>query len=89
MKTTRLFQVVKYARTAKLGSVSQHFFDAEQLIVFCYAIGAGGRTRFNLSGIGGYGDICNGCIFSFTGTVRDYCRVAGPFGHLNSVEGFG
>ena len=41
-----------------------------------------------MSGISGYGDIGNGRIFRFAGAVGNDCRIAGPLGHLNRVEGF-
>ena len=43
---------------------------------------------FNLSAIGGYGDICNGSIFRFTGAVAGHSGVAVTLGHFDSIQSF-
>ena len=40
------------------------------MVIFGETIGAGKRTSLDLQGIGGDGDIGDGGIFGFTGTVR-------------------
>ena len=47
--------------------IAQIFFNAQQLVVFGQTIRAGKRAGLDLQGIGSYGDISNGGIFSFAG----------------------
>ena len=85
----KLFQVVKDTGATKLRHITQRFFDSEQLVVFGDTVGSRRRAGFDLSGIGCHGDVGDGSILCFTGTMRYYCGITGAFGHFDGIEGFG
>ena len=61
--TNRLrFKIACYFFISIYGTVAQFFFNAEQLVVFRHTVATAQLTGFNLSAIGGYGDIRNGSI---------------------------
>ena len=68
---------------------AEFFLDAQELIVFCDAISARGRTRFNLASAGGNGEVGDKRVFSFAGAMRDNRVVAGFARHFDRVDGFG
>ena len=84
-----LLDVVENFFASELGDVAQFVFDTQQLVVLADAVGAAQGAGFDLSGVGGYGEIGDGGVFGFAATMGDYGGVTGAFGHLDSVEGFG
>src|ERR1051325_1828945 len=67
---------------------AQVFFDAEELIGHCRAIGTRKRSGFDLSGVGGDGEIGDEWIFSLAGTMRDDRRAPVSLRELDAVQSF-
>src|ERR1044071_5084863 len=57
------------------GIAAEELFDAEQLIVFGDAVGAAEGPGFDLAGIGGHGDVRDGGVLGFAGSMADDGRV--------------
>ena len=68
--------------------IAQFFFYAEQLVVFGHAVGTAQRTGLDLSAVGGYGDVSDGCVFRFTGSVGRDGSVSVTVGHFDSIKRF-
>jgi len=64
------------------------FFDAEELVVFGDAVGAGSAAGFDLAGVGAYGEVGDEGVFGFSGAVADDAGVAVATGQLDGVERF-
>jgi len=67
---------------------SQLLFDAQKLIVFRQAIGAGERSRFDLSAIRRHRKIGDGGVFRFAGTVRHDGAIGGAVRGINRFQRF-
>src|SRR5687768_11351446 len=67
---------------------TQIFFNPQQLVVLCDAIGARERACFDLAGVGCNREIGDERIFSFTGTVRNDRRAFVSLRELDAVECF-
>ena len=48
---------------------AQFFLNAEELVVFCDTVGTTEGAGLYLSTVGCDGNVCNGRVFSFPGTV--------------------
>jgi hypothetical protein len=59
------------------GAAAEFFFDAQELIIFCDAIGAAGGAGFDLAGGGGNGQIGDEGVFRFAGAMRNDGVIAG------------
>ena len=68
--------------------VPERLLDAEQLVVLRDAIGAAGRSGFDLSGIGRNGEVGNRHVFGLAGPVRDDACVARLARHGHRLERF-
>ena len=53
------------------GAVAEFFFDAEELVVFGHAVGAGGGAGFDLAAVGGDGDVGDGGVFGFAAAMGE------------------
>ena len=51
--------------------------------------GTAQRTGFDLTGVGGHGQVGNGGVFGLTAAVRNNAGVTGAFGHLNGFQRLG
>src|ERR1051326_1551918 len=69
--------------------VAELFFDAQKLIVFGDAIGAGSGAGFDLTGASGNGEVGDEGVFGFAGSMGDDVGVVGGGGHLHGFERFG
>ena len=67
---------------------AQFVFNLQETVVFRYAFAAVRRTALDLSRIQGDGQVGNGCIFCFTGTVRNDGPIAGTVRHLDGFQRF-
>src|ERR1700722_18899784 len=73
----------------EFGGLAQLFFDAEELVVFCDAVGAGGRAGFDLACACAYGEVGDEGVFGFAASVADDAGVAEATGQLDGFEGLG
>src|SRR5690242_13398102 len=65
-------------RTARIAGLGPEFLlDAQQLIVFCSAVGARQRTSLYLSAIGSDREVRDGGVFGLARPMRHHGRVAG------------
>ena len=71
------------------GGRAEFLFDAEELVVFGDAVGAGGGAGLDLSGSGGDSEIGDEGVFGFAGAVGDHGIVAGLAGELDGLDRFG
>ena len=60
----------------EFGGLAQLFFDAEELVVFGDAVGAGGGAGFDLAGACAYGEVGDKGVFGFAAAVADDAGVA-------------
>ena len=81
--------MAKGIHAKKLPLPTERFLDAKQLIVFCHAVTAAGRARFDLTGIYSHGKIRNRRILRFTGAVGNNGRVSRAVGFFNGIQRFG
>src|SRR5438445_9685918 len=58
------------------GVGSQQLFDAQQLIVFGYPVGAAEGASLDLARVRSHCDIRDGRIFGFAGAVTNHRRIA-------------
>src|SRR4051794_23895943 len=72
---------------AVLRLLAELLFDAQQLIVFCDAIGARGRAGLNLTAVGGDGDVGDGRVFGFARAMGEDGAVAVAHGKVDRGEG--
>src|SRR5271168_1579982 len=70
------------------GGAAQGFFDAEELVVFGDAVGAGGGAGFDLAGAHGDYEIGEEGVFGFAAAVGDDGGVIGFAGHFDGFDGF-
>ena len=73
----------------KYGVAAEFLFDAEELVVFGEAVGAGEGAGLDLAHVEGDGDVGDGGVFAFAGAVAEDGGVTVAFGEFDSVEGFG
>ncbi len=84
-----LTQVVEDVCTTEYGGVVEFVLNAQQLIVLAHAVGPAQGTGLDLTGVGCYGQVGDGCVFGFTRPVGDHRGVAGAFSHFNCFQRFG
>ena len=72
-----------------MGVFTKLFFDAEELVVLGHTVGTGSGTGLDLSSVDGNGEVSDGRIFGFTGTVGDHAGIAVCLGKADRVKGFG
>src|SRR5690606_15121251 len=60
-----------------------------QLVVLGHAIAAAQRAGLDLGRGGGNGDVGDGGVFGFAGTMRNDGRIVGVVGHGDGFQGFG
>ena len=84
-----LFQIIKSASAWIACHFAEIFLDSQQLVVFGDPVRTGHGTGLDLQGIGTDGNVGNGRIFGFTGTVGNDGGITGAFGHFDGSEGFG
>lgn len=65
------------------------FSNTHELIIFGDALGAAERASLNLTGAKANGQMCNGSILSFAGTMRHNASIAMGFGEQDSVDSLG
>ena len=65
------------------------FGDADELVVFRDAFATRERTGFDLAGAEADGEVSDGDIFGFTGTVRHDSVEASALSKHDSVDGLG
>src|SRR5262244_3378514 len=68
---------------------AEFLFDAQKLVVLGDAVGAAGRARLDLAGVGGDGEVGDEGIFGFAGAVADDGGVSGVGCHLHGFERLG
>src|ERR1700733_10813411 len=71
------------------GGRAELFLDAQQLIVFSDAIGAGSGAGLDLSCPHSNDEIGDEGVFGLAATMRNDGRVSGAAGHLDSFDGLG
>src|SRR5262249_33748289 len=59
------------------GRAAELLLDADQLVVFGEAVGARQRTRFDLAGVGGDGEIGDRGILGLARAVREHGAITG------------
>ena len=57
-------------------------------LYFGHAVGAAQRTGLDLSAVGGNGNVCNGGVLGFAGTVRSHCGITVAVCHFDSIQRF-
>ena len=67
--------------------MAQLFFDAEELVVFGDAIGAGGGAGFDLAGARAYGEIGDEGVFGFAAAVANDERCSRSDGRVRWLRG--
>src|SRR5271156_2571492 len=70
------------------GGVAEGFLDAEELVVFGDAVGAGGGAGFNLAGAHSDDEIGEEGVFGFAAAMGDDGGVIGFAGHFYGFDGF-
>ena len=61
---------------AVAGGFSQFFFNPEKAVVFGHTVGTAQRAGFDLSGVGSYGNVRDGGVLRFSGTVGNNGGIA-------------
>lgn len=70
-----------------MSHVAQFLFDANQLVVFGHSVSTAQRSRLNLAGVGGYGNVGNGGVLCLARTVGGDGGVAMTVCHLDGIKG--
>src|SRR5690606_28480164 len=65
------------------------FFDADQLVVFRNAVGAGKGARLDLARVGGHSQIGNGAVLRLAGAVGENNAETGLLRRLHGVQRLG
>ena len=71
------------------GGAAEGFFDAQELVVFGDAVGAGGGAGFDLAGAHGDYEIGEEGVFGFAAAMGDDGGVVGLASHFDGFDGFG
>lgn len=69
--------------------IAKFFFDAEKLVVLCHTVSSGSRTGLDLASVDGNGQVSDGGIFGFTGSVGDHAGIAVGLGKTDGVKSLG
>src|SRR5579862_9079404 len=78
--------IVQGFDTQKSPRPAELFFNSQQLVVFCDAVGARGGAGFNLPRSRRDGEIGNKSIFTLARPVRDYGRIAIAPGEIDCIK---
>jgi Helicase subunit of the DNA excision repair complex len=74
---------------AVLCVVAEFFLDAEKLVVFCKAVGAGHRAGLDLAAVGCDCEICEGGVLGFARAVGSDSGVMVAVSELDGVQSLG
>lgn len=73
---------------AVAGGFSQFLFNPEKAVIFGHTVGTAQGAGFDLSGIGPYGNIRDGGILRFPGTVGNNGGITVAHGQFHGVQRF-
>src|SRR3990167_8045254 len=86
-------EYLEHLLLAKLSGIDRFFtqflFNPKQFIIFTDAVSPGKRAGFDLSGIGGHGQMGDGGVFGFAGAVRDNRAVFILLGDVDGLQSLG
>ena len=89
MRLCLFADVVENIHSFIFGCAAKVFFNAQKLVVFCYAVSSCRCAGFNLACVNGNCNIRKRGIFRFAAAVGNNAGVACAFGGFDSTEGFG
>ena len=89
LKSRKATNLRQHAFAGVLGHGAELLLDAEELVVFGEAVGAGERAGLDLPAVGGDGEVGDGGVLGFAGAVAHDGGEARAVGEIDGVEGLG
>src|SRR5258708_27795661 len=76
----------QHASPGIAGGAAELLLDADELVVFGQAVGARQRSGFDLTAIGGDGEVGDCRILGLARAMRDHRRIGGALRHLDGLQ---